>query len=302
MDGAPKCAYCELPLSSARSHASLVQNLVSNGLIRNEHVAAGLLGVDRALFVGPGNEGLAYLDRPVPIGSNAQISAPHVHATALELLGDRLVRGGRILDVGSGSGFMTAAMASIAPPAAQILACEHMADVCEASIRNINRHDPNLLRSGRVAVRCADYRDCTSDVGGYDAIHCGAAAPELPADLVALLRPGGRLVVPIGDPDELQWLTLVEKDLNGTTLTTTRHILVKFVPLTFAATQIGRDVVLDGSEWDRASQIRETPRQQSTKAKTTMWDALGAMFLPLCVLVFVIVSRLAPVWRGSPEL
>lgn len=80
---------------------------VANGIIRSESVENAMMSVDRGNYVKIN----PYMDAPQGIGFNVTISAPHMHAHALELLKDRLVNGERALDVGSGSGYLTACMA-----------------------------------------------------------------------------------------------------------------------------------------------------------------------------------------------
>lgn len=79
----------------------MVENLQEYGIIRSERVAEVMEKIDRALFVPEGNP--PYLDSPMPIGYNATISAPHMHATCLQLLEENLQPGMRALDIGSGT-------------------------------------------------------------------------------------------------------------------------------------------------------------------------------------------------------
>ncbi|KAG5886467.1 hypothetical protein JTB14_012879 [Gonioctena quinquepunctata] len=98
--------------SHGKTNAELIRNLRSNGIIRSDSVENAMLAVDRGNF----SRNNPFMDAPQSIGFGVTISAPHMHAHALELLKDRLEIGTRALDVGSGSGYLTACMSVIMGP------------------------------------------------------------------------------------------------------------------------------------------------------------------------------------------
>ena len=94
------------------SQDQLVNHRIHEGVVTHKDVERALRAVDRGHFCGAGFPShYAYQDSPLPIGYGETISAPHMHATCMELLRIHLRPGARVLDVGSGSGYLTAAMA-----------------------------------------------------------------------------------------------------------------------------------------------------------------------------------------------
>lgn len=177
-----------------RSNAELVEHLRAAGQFSSPRVGAAMMAVDRADFapVHP------YRDCPQGIGYNATITAPHMHANALQRLEGHLTEGAKALDIGCGSGYLTAAMAVMVGPRGKVVGIEHIPQLVEMSRRNIEKHHGNLLRSGCIELIEGDGRIGRPIEGGYNAIHVGAAAPTLPMELVRQLADGGRMVIPVG--------------------------------------------------------------------------------------------------------
>lgn len=94
-------------LRKTRWKLELTLHIIGNGIIKSDQVENAMLAVDRCHYT----KNNAYMDAPQSIGYSVTISAPHMHAHALELLKNQLVNGTRALDVGSGSGYLTACMA-----------------------------------------------------------------------------------------------------------------------------------------------------------------------------------------------
>lgn len=164
--------------SHGESNASLVENLRRNGLFKDERVKMTMLRVDRADFC-PRNP---YLDNPEPIGCNATISAPHMHAAALERLKDHLTEGDKALDIGSGSGYLTTCMAYMVGASGKVVGVEHIRQLVDLSITNIKKNHANLLE-GRVLIVEGDGRKGYPQYAPYKAIHVGAAAPNVPDEV-----------------------------------------------------------------------------------------------------------------------
>jgi len=199
-----------------RSHGtdnnSLVERLQDNGIVKSEEVKAAMLAVDRGNYV----RSSAYQDAPQRIGWNITISAPHMHAHALELLKDHLKPGCRALDVGSGSGYLSVCMAHLVGEQGKVVGIDHIPQLVEASIENIKKDgQAGMLDSGRLSMVVGDGRQGWMSGGPYDCIHVGAAAPTLPQPLVDQLTPGGRMVIPVGPEGGDQSLDMVEKDKDG---------------------------------------------------------------------------------------
>eukprot|EP00183_Erythrolobus_madagascarensis_P002479 CAMPEP_0185848872 /NCGR_PEP_ID=MMETSP1354-20130828/3590_1 /TAXON_ID=708628 /ORGANISM="Erythrolobus madagascarensis, Strain CCMP3276" /LENGTH=324 /DNA_ID=CAMNT_0028549329 /DNA_START=91 /DNA_END=1065 /DNA_ORIENTATION=- len=229
--------------SHGNSNSDLVGALRRNGILSSPGAIAAMTAVDRAKYVLPEFSSEAYQDSPQPIGFNATISAPHMHAMCLDLLRTHIERpGSSSLDVGSGSGYLAACMARMASAyGGRVVGVEHIDGLTSMAKKNV-RSDPavaDLLGDGADATLqlvTADGRKGFAASAPYDAIHVGAAADGVPPELLEQLKAGGRMVIPVGKPNRAQELVQVDKDENGRV--SMKPITgVRYVPLTDQAAQ-----------------------------------------------------------------
>ena len=184
-------------------------------------VMAVLGTVPRHRFVPPDQVHAAYRNRPLPIGYGQTISQPYIVALMTDLMNvqpDHVV-----LEIGTGSGYQAAILAELAQTVCTIEIVEPLAHEAGERLR--------ALGYAKVRTKAGDGYYGWEDCGPFDAIMVTAAASHVPPPLVRQLKPGGRMVIPVGPPFLAQHLMLVEKRADGTILT--RQILpVAFVPLT----------------------------------------------------------------------
>ena len=189
----------------------MVENLKEKKIIKSEEVEKAMKAVDRKHYTNQNH----YVDSPQSIGYNATISAPHMHAHTLELLKDSLYDGATALDVGSGSGYLTACMAFMSAPSGYAVGIDRVAELTSQSVKSIQNDNPELLRFNLFMVT-GDGRDGYAAKAPYDVIHVGGATPIVPQALYKQLKPGGRIIVPVGPKNENQYLEQHEKLRNGT--------------------------------------------------------------------------------------
>ena len=178
------------------SDFSLIHLQIDSGVVSDPRVAEVLNSVDRAEFCLP-TERHPYQDHPHSIGHSATISAPHMHAYALthslptidsirspalsaEGMEKAAQRPVKILDVGSGSGYLTVALAELAGPNSKVVGIEHVPELVQEAQRNVEKSHGGLLREGRVRFVTGDGREGYAAEGPYDIIHVGAAAHQVP--------------------------------------------------------------------------------------------------------------------------
>jgi protein-L-isoaspartate(D-aspartate) O-methyltransferase len=196
-------------------------------------VASVLKQTDRRLYC---RVAFPYVDRPHSIGFAATISAPHMHAFALESLMDFIKPESRILDVGAGSGFLTTCFARLlnaqsADASGFVVGIEHHPKLVEFAVGNINSDDPKLIADGKIRIIQGDGRLGCEEHGPYDAIHVGAAAAEIPASLLQQLKVNGRMICPVGPAGDTQQLEQYDKTSSGEIIRKTLMSVV-YVPLT----------------------------------------------------------------------
>ncbi|XP_064485568.1 protein-L-isoaspartate(D-aspartate) O-methyltransferase-like [Ornithodoros turicata] len=205
----------------------LVNYLKRAGIVVSDRVESVMKSVDRGNYTSHN----PYEDSPQQIGYAVTISAPHMHAQALESLKDHLHDGARALDVGSGSGYLTACMALMIGNNGLVVGIDHIPELVNMSIKNIKKDQPGLIESQRIKMIVGDGRDGFAPDSPYDAIHVGAAAPELPMKLLQQLKTGGRMICPVGRGSFSQTLEQIDKLPDGT-VKRTELADVAFVPLT----------------------------------------------------------------------
>ena len=177
--------------------------------------------VPRHEFVPEILRGLAYLNRPLPIGHGQTISQPYIVALMTDLL--RLTPGAKVLEIGTGSGYQATVLGELAAKAFTIEIIEPLGRLARKRLAR--------LGYGNVEVRIGDGYYGWKEHAPFDAIIITAAASHVPPPLVRQLKPGGRMVIPVGQHFLVQFLTVVEKHPDGSV--TMRQILpVRFVPLT----------------------------------------------------------------------
>ncbi len=192
------------------------------GLARFDERVMQVLGtVARHAFVPPGSAASAYENRPLPIGYGQTISQPYIVALMTQLLG--VDADSVVLEIGTGSGYQAAVLS---PLVREVYSIEIVRPLAEAARQRLAR-----LGFDNVTTRLGDGYYGWPDKGPFDAIVVTAAASHVPPPLIAQLRPGGRLVIPVGARFMTQQLLLIEKDPGGA-LRTRQVLPVRFVPLT----------------------------------------------------------------------
>jgi len=173
--------------------------------IRDERVLEAMRSVPRHAFVPEALQSRAYGDHALPINANQTISQPFIVARMTELLD--IGEDNRVLEIGAGSGYQTAVLARIAR---QVFAIDRIAELAREAQTRIRE-----LGIYNATVKCFDGTLGWAAHSPYDAILVAAGGPTVPQPLVAQLKIGGRLVVPVGDSRDAQRLIRVIKTESG---------------------------------------------------------------------------------------
>ncbi|TVR25019.1 MAG: protein-L-isoaspartate(D-aspartate) O-methyltransferase [Ilumatobacter sp.] len=193
-------------------------DLIGRG-ITDDAVLEAMRTVPRERFVGENDLDEAYADRPLPIGCDQTISQPYIVALMTELL--RVRPTDRVLDIGTGSGYAAAVLATIAD---EVWSVEREPHLAHSAARRLSE-----LGFERVHVEVGDGSLGWPPAAPFDAISVAAAATSVPPALVEQLADGGRLVIPVERSRHHQELLLIERD--GSDIVERDVVPVRFVPL-----------------------------------------------------------------------
>ncbi|KAI7903544.1 protein-L-isoaspartate O-methyltransferase [Cokeromyces recurvatus] len=213
-------------MCSAKTNEALIKNLHQANILKNERVIQAMKTIDRKDYCPR----YAYDDSPQSIGYGATISAPHMHGYALEYLEPYLKPGMKALDIGSGSGYLSACMMQMVESNdGKVIGIEHIKELVDSSIRNVQKSHPEWIHNEQLKFIEGDGRLGYEPEGPYDCIHVGAAAPSTPENLLKQLKSPGRLFIPVGT--DTQWVMIYDKDDKGN-IHEKKWIGVQYVPLT----------------------------------------------------------------------
>lgn len=205
----------------AKRRAKMVRTQIQSRDVTEENVLKALGRVPRHRFVPENLRDRAYQDSPLPIGHGQTISQPYIVGLMTDIL--ELDPEDRVLEVGTGSGYQAAILAELVREVVTIEIVEPLAKSAAHLLQNLGYRNITAL-SG-------DGYFGWEQAAPYDAIIVTAAATHVPPPLVSQLKPGGRMVIPVGRSGWTQNLLLVQKDQEGE-ITTRNLIPVRFVPLT----------------------------------------------------------------------
>lgn len=198
----------------------MVREQIAGRGIKNPGVLRAMRETPREQFIPPAVRELAYEDRPVPIGYDQTISQPYIVALMTEMLDIKTDQ--RVLEIGTGSGYQAAILSSLAK---EVYTIEIVPELAKSASVTLNR-----LGYKNVIVREGDGYKGWPEKAPFERIILTAAPTELPKTLTDQLKPGGKLMAPIGDHRSVQELRVVEKTADGKI--TSRPVLpVRFVPM-----------------------------------------------------------------------
>jgi protein-L-isoaspartate(D-aspartate) O-methyltransferase len=208
------------PDTLARKREAMVRTQIQSRGVRDPRVLEAIRTVPRHLFVPPQLTGSAYDDNPLPIGEGQTISQPYIVALMTELLEPKPED--RILEIGTGSGYQAAVLSGLVR---QVYSIEIKEGLYRRASETLQR-----LGYGNVKTMAADGYFGWPGEPPFDGILITAAVDHVPPPLLAQLRDGGRMVLPLGSPWSVQELVVVTKKGESYTL---KHVLgVLFVPMT----------------------------------------------------------------------
>jgi protein-L-isoaspartate(D-aspartate) O-methyltransferase len=188
------------PDSLQRQREEMVRTQLAERGIRDPRVLGAMRNVPRHEFVPETFRQDAYEDHPLPIGEGQTISQPYIVAAMLDHLALQAME--RVLEVGTGSGYVTALLSLLCAEVYSVERLEQLAVSAESTLHRLEYRN--------VKVRVGDGSQGWAEYAPFDAILVSAATPEMPPTLFAQLREGGRMVVPVGPPS-CQELQLIRK-------------------------------------------------------------------------------------------
>ncbi len=205
----------------AEVDAMYAETRTETGLAAMSPAVREALGtVQRHRLVPPGEASRAYRNHPLPIGNGQTISQPYIVALSADLLNAK--PGDTVLEVGTGSGYQAAVLAHVV---SRVYSIELI-----PSLGNEARKRLEELGYGNIEVRIGDGYAGWPEKAPFDGIVVTAAAPNVPQALVDQLKPGGRMVIPVGGEAEMQFLKVLTKRADGG-VDEKRVLPVRFVPL-----------------------------------------------------------------------
>ena len=188
--------------------------------VRDDQVLQAVRTVPRHAFVPDRYQSQAYADRPLPIGFSQTISQPYIVGFMTELL--ELNSTSKVLEIGTGSGYQAAVAAELANAVYSIEIIEELGEDAERRLKE--------LGYANVHIKIADGYDGWPEHAPFDVIIVTAASSHIPPPLIKQLKPGGRLVIPLGSPWRAQQLVLLTKQEDGT-IKSQGLMAVQFVPM-----------------------------------------------------------------------
>ena len=204
-------------MTSQRTRDRLISRLREEG-IRDEVVLAAMLEIPRHIFVDEAIASRAYEDTALPIGYGQTISQPYIVARMTEIL-----RSGaplnRVLEIGTGCGYQTAVLSKVAQ---EVYSVERIGPLLMKARGHLRE-----LRARNVKLKHADGNFGLPELAPFDGILVACGATHVPQELLQQMAVGGRMVIPVGSPD--QTLTLIQRTEDE--FIQTKLELVKFVPL-----------------------------------------------------------------------
>jgi protein-L-isoaspartate(D-aspartate) O-methyltransferase len=198
----------------------LVKNYIEGEGIRDPEVLRAMYKVPRHEFVPEDLKNQAYEDRPLPIGLGQTISQPYVVAYMTELL--QIGQDAKVLEIGTGSGYQAAILAEIVKDVYTIEIFEELGKKAQERLER--------LAYKNVKVRVGDGYYGWEEFAPFDGIIVTCAADHIPPPLIQQLKPGGKMIIPVGGVFQVQMLMLVLKDDEGK-VTVKNMLPVRFVPL-----------------------------------------------------------------------
>jgi protein-L-isoaspartate(D-aspartate) O-methyltransferase len=204
---------------AAADRVAMVENQLRRRGVIDARVLQAIARIPRELFVSERYRAQAYDDAPIPIGFDQTISQPYMTAFMVQALG--LTGSENVLDVGTGSGYHAAVLGALARWVYSIEFIPELGDLAESNLRAAGL-------DGNITVIRGDGSQGYAEAMPYDAISVAAAAPEVPAPLIAQLADPGKLVIPVGTREE-QDLLIVMK--SGGQILRRRVAACRFVPL-----------------------------------------------------------------------
>lgn len=172
----------------------MVDDLVAEGVLSSPEVITAFLTIDRRDFVPRDIADQAYLNIPLPVGQGQTISQPYTVAFMLELLQPQ--SGHTVLDVGYGSGWQTALLASIVGSEGHVTALEIIPELCERGKKNVEKY--GFISGGIADMYCRGGREGYEAQSPYDRVIGAATSDTVPRAWLAQTKVGGRIVTPVG--------------------------------------------------------------------------------------------------------
>ena len=202
----------------------MVQDDIRHSLyqpVKNRKVLAAMENVPRHLFVPESLRAQAYENHPLPIGYGQTISQPIIVAHMTELL--EIKPGDKILEIGTGSGYQAAVLSELTPNVFTIEIIEKLGERAKSTFSSLGY---NTIR-----VKTGDGYEGWPEYAPFDGIIVTCAPEDIPEPLIEQLKPGGRIVIPVGKAGESQWLIVAEKTHDGKIRKKIQYPVI-FVPMT----------------------------------------------------------------------